>query len=307
MPQVTIIIPTKDREVIFRETLERAYAATRDVDAEIIVVNDSKTNEIKVEPVYKAVQVISNTGQGVASARNAGAAKAQSPLLLFLDDDMWITAELIQTALKLYIDNPSSVFNFNWEYPAGLREQIQQEPFGRFLESIEFTTMKGWCRGLPWKDYEMFRTSGVAGATLLISSKVYFSIKGYEASFPFAGAEDHDFSVRLNKAGYKAYIYPMIKAWHNEVNKTSLRGFLQRTYNNAVTRQHAVSIGYKELTLTFSPMKRFVMYFLMIFIKPLIVLTEALPNHKMLDPIYFKLCNGFISFYIFKGYQKLPF
>ena len=44
--QLSIIIPTKDREVIFRETLHRAYSAIAKLDAEIIVVNDSKTRPI---------------------------------------------------------------------------------------------------------------------------------------------------------------------------------------------------------------------------------------------------------------------
>ena len=217
---------------------------------------------------------------------------------------MWIDVQLVNMALQLAIEYPQSVFNFNWEYPVELREQILLEPFGRFLESIHFTTMKGWCKGMEWHDDKIFATTGLAGATLLIPHKIYFDVKGYDSSFPFAGAEDHDFSVRVIKAGYTAYIYPMIKAWHNEVNKTSLTGFLKRTYNNSITRRHAVEIGYKELELEFSSAKKMIFGLMNYVYKPLISITESLPNTRVFDVIYFKLCNVLIAFNIYKGYYQ---
>ena len=304
MPQLSIIIPTKDRELIFRETLMRACKAIAGVEAEIIVVNDSKTQSVNIASELKNVQVINNTGQGVASARNLAASVAQSSLLLFLDDDMWISTELVTKALQLHDEYPQSVFNFNWEYPVELRKQIQQQPFGRFLESIQFTTMKGWCKGMEWHDDKLFPTTGLAGATLLIPSKIYSDVKGYDASFPFAGAEDYDFSVRVTKAGYTAYIYPMIKAWHNEINKTNLQGFLQRTYNNSITRRHAVQIGYDELKINFSSSKKIIFLLIKYIEKPLIAFAEGLPNIRSLDFIYFKLCKAVIAFNIYKGYQQ---
>ncbi len=307
MTQLSIIIPTKDREVIFRETLQRAYIAIANLDAEIIVVNDSKTQAIDIPSGFKNVQIINNPGQGVASARNNGAAIAKSSLLLFLDDDMWISAELTTKAVQLNNEYPEAVFNFNWEYPTELRKQILQKPFGRFLESIEFTTMKGWCKGMDWHDDKIFATTGLAGATLLIPATVYASVNGYDASFPFAGAEDFDFSARIIKAGYHSYIYPMIKAWHNEVNKTSISGFLRRTYNNAITHRHAVELGYSQLNKNFSLLRRIIFSIITYFDKPLIAFAEKFPNIPMLDFFYFKLSKLLINFYTYKGYHNMPF
>lgn len=307
MPQLSIIIPTRDREAIFHETLQRATDAMAGLDAEIIVVNDSKTRQVIISPLLKNVHTINNTGQGVASARNNGASIAQADLLLFLDDDMWISGELLLKAIQLNAEHPFAVFNFNWEYPAQLRELIQQQPFGRFLESIQFTTMKGWCRGMDWYDHKMFATTGLAGATLLIPKEIYFEVKGYDESFPLAGAEDHDFSARLIKSGYKAYIYPMIKAWHNEVNKTSLRGFLQRTYNNAITHRHATNLGYLELAVNYSTVKRTV-YTLMRFLnRPLLFITDHWINNRAFDFLYFKLCHLLVGYYVYKGYHNQHF
>ncbi len=305
MPLLSIIIPTKDRESIFQETLKRAHLSIANFDAEIIVVNDSKTQPVIIPPHYKNIHVINNPESGVASARNNGASIAQSPLLLFLDDDMWISAELIKKALELNADYPKAVFNFNWEYPPELRKQIQQHPFGRFLESIQFTTLKGWCRGMDWHDDKMFASTGLAGANLLISKEIYVSVNGYDASFPLAGAEDHDFSKRIIKAGFKLYIYPMIKTLHNEVNKTSLRGFLSRTYNNAITFRHAVNIGYSELTINYSPLKKSVYQAMKYFYKPLIFISDHWINIRALDFIYFRLCHLLVGFYTYRGYHNM--
>ncbi len=307
MPQLSIIIPTKDRHLIFNETLHRAYLAIEGLDIEIIVVNDSKTQGVEVPVSFNKVHVINNPEQGVASARNNGAAIAQSSLLLFLDDDMWISAELINKTLQLNAEHPQAIFNFNWEYPNELRKKIQLQPFGRFLESIHFTTMKGWCRGMDWHEDKMFPTTGLAGATLLIPKEIYFNVNGYDASFPLAGAEDHDFSVRLIRAGYKAYIYPMIKAWHNEVNKTSLRGFLQRTYNNAITHRHAANIGYQELIVRYSPLKKGVYTLMRLLNSPILFITDHWLNFRMFDFLYFRLCHLLVGFYIYKGYHNMPF
>lgn len=307
MTLISIIIPTKDREEIFNKTLQRAFEAIKATDAEIIVVNDSKAKEIVLDKFYEGVKVIKNPFQGVASARNYGAQCSSSDLLFFLDDDMLIDQDIVHTALALHEDNPDFVYNFNWEYPPELRRQIKQKPFGRFLEHIQFTTMQGWCRGMEWHDDRMFQTELVAGATLLISKKKYESIGGYDASFPLAGAEDYDFSKRLLKAGVKSFIYPMKKAWHNEVNKTEARGFFRRVYNNAITRKHGVNTGYAEMKTNYSSVKKIIYNTMNFFNRMLLHFAAHWINLRFLDFIYFRFCNMLMGFYIYKGYNNKPF
>src|SRR5687768_17265350 len=96
--ELSIIIPTKDRVAIFYKTLKNAFQAIADIDAEIIIVNDSKTSIVEVEALYRdKVAVYNNPKSGVASARNYGAARASAGLPLFLDDDMLISQENIHT------------------------------------------------------------------------------------------------------------------------------------------------------------------------------------------------------------------
>lgn len=298
--RISLIIPTCDRLHIFRETLKRVLEATEGESAEIIVINDSKKEELVIgDP---RVRLIKNNGSGVAAARNTGASAATSEILWFLDDDMWITKTLLHQAYTLVNKFPGAVFNFNWIYPPYLTESIRHKPFGRFLESIGFTTMKGWSRGTPWNDNEIFRTDWVAGATLLIPAEVYRNTGGYDAGYPLAGFEDHDFSVRLKKNNFIAYIDPLHSAYHNEVNKTDLQGFLKRTYNNAVTKRYAAETLYPEQWLYVSRVKKSLYRFIKLFEPSVISLLSHWPASEFFDALYFRICHVLIGLNIYKGF-----
>jgi GT2 family glycosyltransferase len=302
-PVISIIIPTMDREAILFDSLAHLSDAVKGFSVEVIVINDSKTSNLVLNTEYDFVRVVNNPGKGVASARNFGASIAKSELLWFVDDDMWIGESLFKRALELHQKFPDSVFNFNWIYPEYLSKKIALIPFGRFLEDINFTTMKGWCRGNFWDDNELFKTDWLAGATLLISKTTYAKVNGYDSSFPLAGFEDYDFSVRVKKAGITSYIEPNYMAYHNEVNKTSLRGFLTRVRNNAITRKHGVSIGYKDQELKISLLKRTIYQIIGVLETPLLFICDNWPNLRAIDFLYFRLCHILIGYNGFKGYS----
>ncbi len=302
--EISIIIPTKDRIEILIQSLEKLQESISGVDAEVIIINDSITASIDLSAFNECFRVVNNPFSGVASARNYGATLAKSSLLWFLDDDMWIDKLLFNQALKLHEEFPDAVFNFNWVYPPYLIEQIRKQSFGRFLEHIDFTTMKGWCKGTKWNDNDLFRASGLAGATLLIPAEVYKHVNGYNATFPLAGFEDYDFSVRVLKENIPCFIEPRFTALHNEVNKTNLRGFLVRTLNNSITRRHAVSIGYVDQKINYSFLKANA-YRCILLIQPLLLfIADHWTSQTSLDKIYFKLCNVLIGANIYKGYHK---
>jgi glycosyltransferase involved in cell wall biosynthesis len=69
-PDLSIIIPTKDRESILHQTLESAYRALEHLNGEVIVVNDSD-QPLQLD-AYPQVRLTKNPKAGVASARNHG-------------------------------------------------------------------------------------------------------------------------------------------------------------------------------------------------------------------------------------------
>ena len=306
-PILSIIIPTKNRTEIFLKTLEKAVEASKDFSIEIVVVNDSDNHLNLPLNLHDRIRIFENGGKGVAAARNLGAQHAKSDLLLFLDNDMWLNKGNLVTYFTFHKRNPDGILNLNWEYPEYLKKDSQQLALGRYLIKKKFTTLKGWNRGNNWSDTELFESTGMAGANMLISKNNYEFLKGYDESFPGIGMEDYDFNERVKKAGIKTYIDPISMMYHNEVNKLELQGWLKKNHESNLNVRHAISIGYNRLKMNQPFYKKSIYILLIPFSKLLIFFANLLPNSKYFDAFYQKLVDLLTGLYIYKGYNGYSF
>lgn len=303
MRDLSIIIPTSNREDILRITVINALQAIEGMNAEIIIVNDGDALSGFPELPTDKIGIFDNSGSGVAAARNFGASKASANLLLFLDDDMIISKEKLLKAMDIKKQFPEAAFNFNWHYPDELLSNISETKFGRFLIHNDLTTMKGWSKDPEWKDDEPFESKGIAGATLMIRKLDYDKVNGYDPSYPFAGAEDFDFTVRLKKSGIKTMVEPGIIFYHNEMNKISLDGWCRRSERAAITRRHAVLKGYSDMALNIDPQKKTIykvagkLQFL------LFGISNLIPNARIFDGLYSVLARLLIVIHLVRGYD----
>ncbi|MBD0256895.1 MAG: glycosyltransferase [Cytophagales bacterium] len=298
--ELSVIIPTKDRGDVFFRTLRSVYDAVRDVAAEIIVVNDSKTGTVGLPPAYAPrVTVLDNPKSGVASARNLGAAQARGRLLLFLDDDMLVSPENVRVTLQLHRQFSHCCINLNWIYPPELTDTIRREPFGRYLIHYGFTSLEGWNRGDRWDPANLFRTEGITSQYLSMERDVFRDSGGYTEGFPHAGFEDFDFAKKLKKQGVAFYIYPLSVAFHNETDRLSLPAWLARKERGGETRRVAVAMGHQELALHYGPLKK-TAFTGITWATPLLArLLRRVP-----DALYFRIVNVLLATAIFKGYTK---
>lgn len=96
MPEVSVVIPTKDRSRRVRHTVA-SVLAQRGVDLEVVVVDDGSADDTSaVLGGVEGVRVVRHdTPRGVAAARNAGIAAATGDWVAFLDDDdLWAPDKL---------------------------------------------------------------------------------------------------------------------------------------------------------------------------------------------------------------------
>jgi GT2 family glycosyltransferase len=303
--QASIIIPTKNREEILMNSLEAAVKAIETIDAEIIVVNDGDKDILIPEEWHSRIKVILNPKQGVASARNLGARNAFSELLIFMDDDMLVNEAAVKKVIDLADMHPDGTININWEYPPGLVQEIRKNKFGRYLEHYGFTTLRGWNKGQPWDEHELFENPGLTSQFLAIRKTTFDSVNGYNETFPHAGFEDYDFSKRLKNMGVHLYVWPKDAIYHNEADRLDLRKWLERKQRGGETRKHAVLEGNKELVLYYKGFKKIILQCLALTENFWIGFLELLPNKKMLDGLYGKLVNILLATAIFKGYTKV--
>lgn len=91
---ISVVIPTRNRHERAIDLCRRVAAAPRDLVAEIIVVDDSscpsveqyvESHGLDLDTRVRILRMPTNSGPG--AARNFGTTAAQSPLVLYMDDD----------------------------------------------------------------------------------------------------------------------------------------------------------------------------------------------------------------------------
>ena len=98
-PDVSVVVPTKDRWPVFSRAALPAVLEQQGVDVELVVVDDGSsdgTSERLADLRDPRVHVVRHeTARGVAAARNAGIAAARGRWISFLDDDdLWAPSKL---------------------------------------------------------------------------------------------------------------------------------------------------------------------------------------------------------------------
>jgi GT2 family glycosyltransferase len=95
-PAVCVIVTTCNRPAALESCLSALASQTAPFD--LVVVNDGRAPIAPVEGAH----VIHTGGIGTGAARNAGAASASAPLLLFLDDDLVPAPDLVGRHLEAH-------------------------------------------------------------------------------------------------------------------------------------------------------------------------------------------------------------
>jgi GT2 family glycosyltransferase len=241
VPRVSVIIPTHNRCILLRQTLESLSHQTYSLDeVEILVVADGcSDNTVNMLTHYQApflLQVIQQPGQGPAAARNTGAAHAAGQLLLFLDDDIEATPSLIQAHVWAHHKQPGGVVI------GYLRPMLRhQTGFFRFA-------LQSWWERM----FEIMREPGhrfaytdLLSGNFSLSAELFHKVGGFDAGFTCH--EDYELGVRLHKAGAPFIFVSEAMGYHQEA--TDLDRALYRKYQEG---QADVQLGrrYPELRPT---------------------------------------------------------
>jgi glycosyltransferase involved in cell wall biosynthesis len=98
-PEVTIVIPTRDRPQLLRRALASALAQ-RHGGVEVVVVDDGSVEPVPVDHPDPRVRVFRNDRLiGVSASRNVGLAQARGRWVAFLDDDDELLPDMVKASL----------------------------------------------------------------------------------------------------------------------------------------------------------------------------------------------------------------
>jgi GT2 family glycosyltransferase len=198
-PEVSIIIPTRDRIDLLQLCLHALQANTPKI-YEVVVVEDGPKagTSSSLENVVGVHKVRLPVNLGFAQACNAGAARARGRLLLFLNDDTVPLAGWLEPMIAALEENTRvGVVGSRLLYPrlglvqhAGVEMDPTGQPFHPYrLEPSEAPEVNE-DRILP----------AVTGACLLIRRELFEKLRGFDAQFT-NGYEDVDLCLHAHEAG----------------------------------------------------------------------------------------------------------
>jgi GT2 family glycosyltransferase/glycosyltransferase involved in cell wall biosynthesis/SAM-dependent methyltransferase len=189
---VTVVVPVHDYAHVVTEALDSAHAQTLE-DLDLVVVDDASTDDSRAVArswlaehagrFNRAVLVAHETNAGLACARNAGFAAADTPYVLPLDADNALLPECCERLLAAASDRGAA-----FAYP-----RIRHVGGGSELFP------DGHVRGyLPWAPQRLVPGNYV-DAMALVRADAWAAAGGYRTGL--AGWEDYDLWCRFAELG----------------------------------------------------------------------------------------------------------
>ncbi|CAF0689544.1 glycosyltransferase family 2 protein [Candidatus Methylacidithermus pantelleriae] len=213
MENYAIIIPTYNLFPMLRRCLESLATTTRTMPPkEILVIDDGSTDQTRPWLMQQGppLRVLSHARpQGFAKSSNEGAAEAQSPVLIFLNNDVEALANWVEPLLDVLWSYPDVGFVGNAQWNPKTR---RWDHLGVVFSPEGLPTHMG--KGFRWNPFRGVRTwRAVTAACCAIRREVFWEAGGFDTSFR-NGWEDMDLCLRLGRKGYRHYVAYESKVHH---------------------------------------------------------------------------------------------
>jgi GT2 family glycosyltransferase len=229
--RIVVIILTYNQKDKTLKCLSRLLDG-EDMSFKVLVWDNGSRDDTLVaitQTFPEALTYYSESNLGVAEGRNKSAKMAIRELgathLLFLDNDIEVKAGFVkalyepfeadaglgQTQAKLRLMHDRSLINDG----------------GGARISFVFWRVKPVGFGEPDRgQYDAPRQCIACGGAMMVRSDVFQQLNGFDPLFGPFGPEDLDFSLRLQKAGYKAMYIPQAVGYH-QVSHTYGEGYTE--------------------------------------------------------------------------------
>ena len=229
IPQIFLIILTYNQKKKTLECLSNLFN-TKDKEFKVILWDNGSQDDTlaTVRENYPDVIVRYNeTNLGVAGGRNASAQLAIKEFgathILFLDNDILVEPGFVGALYKpfesdLQIGQTQAKLRF-------MHDRSLINDGGGAHISYVFWRVKPVGFGEEDKgQYDAPKPCISCGGAMMVRTDVFQQLKGFDPLFGPFGPEDLDFSLRLQKAGYKAMYIPKAVGYH-QVSHTFGEGY----------------------------------------------------------------------------------
>lgn len=224
---VSIIIVNFNTQILIKQCLNSIYKQTKDINYEIIVVDNASTDgssEMIKDEFPDVVLIESEVNLGFGKANNLGSKQASGNYIFLLNSDTILIENSIK-CLKDYLDNANdrriSVVgckmldtNHCTQVSYGNFPTIYQEFFEYgFSKIFKKFYNKKLSPSVIDKGKRIKEVDYIIGAAMLFKKTIFNEIGGFDEDF-FLYYEETDLCFRLNKLGYKRIWNPNTSIIH---------------------------------------------------------------------------------------------
>ncbi len=217
---ISIVIPVKDQQKGIDHFLQSFFETNTEATypVEIIIVDNNSTPPIAIHDKFLnkslPVRLYQCKKQGAAAARNLGVNKAKGKWILFTDSDCIATDSFITGYLGLNSDCVAYSGHV-LSYGTSLLDRYYDSQGVLIPPKAQYGELT---------EVPMY----IVTANAIVFREAYLQVGGFNESYPAAGGEDEDFSMRLWQSGNINYASKSL-IFHDYQN--GLRGFAKRFIN----------------------------------------------------------------------------
>lgn len=211
--RASVIIPTYNgKEKIIRLLHEIEQFSLDDIEVVVIIDGSTDGTFSAIESTLFNLQnllVIEQINKGRAAARNAGAARAQSEILIFLDDDMLPENSCITQHIEFHLSNPSLAVALGKITEPAEKNDTEVMQYKHFLNTVWEKDIK------PYENnYLPDQMTILSAANFSLSKQLFLSYHGFDEHLK--DIEDYDFALRIKKDSVKVFYLSDAVATHKD-------------------------------------------------------------------------------------------
>lgn len=235
-PLVSVVVTTRGRPELVRETLDSIVGQDYPGEMEILVVHDQEEPDDSLVTEFtrpeREVRVVLNSAHhpGLAGARNTGLDQVRGIFVATSDDDDVWHAGKLRAQLRLLMDDPELL-----AVGSGIRLIFP----GRVVE------WRGRSARIAYSTLLRNRVKELHSSTLVMRRETFAKAGTYAENLPHGYAEDYEFLLRVGQAGPIGVVPEPLA----DIRKDNQSWFLQRSQNTSEALRFLLEL-HPDLTTT---------------------------------------------------------